>query len=174
MENHKINPQLRPDTTIYVLLLLALLTALILTCSSCKSLAKRCSEQFPPELVARTMYLSSNTELPGSSLNLKSPCDELLKKLPESGEPVILGEDENTRLTGKKDSAGNLLLEALAKPKTIPKTRVFQSSDSKQTIPCDCSEDIKAAKWDMITDSLTYLGIGVLVLLFLLYLYRRK
>lgn len=167
------NMRLRPDNLVLFILMALLLSAFVLTCSSCKSLEKKCAESFPPTLVSRTMFLSSDTTLPDVKLKTSFPCDELLKKLPQTGEPVIIHENEEGMIKANKGSKGELVLEALTKGKTIKKSKVKESIQSAQRI-CDCSEKIKAAKWELITNSLTYIAIGVLLLLFILYLIKRK
>lgn len=168
-----MNPRLRPDSGILLLLVPALVAAFVLTCSSCKSLEKRCAQAFPPELHTRTMFISSGTDLPGSKLNVTSPCDELLRKLPDSGEPVILDEDDNGQLQARKDSAGNLAFNALIKPRHVPNTHTVTERESTQRL-CDCTEKIKAAKWALITDSLTIIAISTLALLFAFFYLRHR
>lgn len=171
-----VNPRLRPDTAALFMLILALIAVFVICCSSCKSLDKKCAERFPPSVSSRSFFLSKDTILPPSSLNTALPCPEMARTLPSSGKKVILAEDDNTRITAEKKSNGEILLEALTKPKKFSQAQTFESKETTQNI-CDCSDDIKnavkSAKFDLITDSLTFLAIAAAVIGFIIYLRTR-
>lgn len=171
-----INPRLRPDTAGLLMLILALLAVFVICCSSCKSIEQKCAERFPSSISSRSYFLSKDSILPPSSLNTALPCPELAKTLPSSGKKVILAEDDNTRITAEKKSNGEILLEAMTKPKKFSQAQTFESKETTQNI-CDCTQDIKnavkGAKFDLITDSLTFFAIAALIIGFILYL-RKK
>jgi hypothetical protein len=171
-----INPRLRPDTAALLMLVLALLAVFAICCSSCKSLDKRCSERFPPSLNSRSYFFSKDTLLPPSSLNTAIPCPEFGKTLPSSGKKVILAENDNSRITAERKSNGEIVLEALTKPRKFSQAQTIQSKETTQNI-CDCSEQIKkavkSAKFDLVNDSFTFLAIALVVIGFIFYLFKR-
>lgn len=95
-------------------------------------------------------------------------------QLPKDGKKVILAEDDNIRITGSAGGNGQLVIDAMTKPRMIPSTSTEKYSESERVI-CNCDEEIEIAHKLGVVDCLYYLfgGLALLCVIFWIVYYLR-
>lgn len=152
-----------------ITLLIIIVTLILLSVSGCKSLEKRCIAKFPASINHNYSLIIRDTTIPEYKISGNGgPCPDWFKQLPEDGKQTIVAEDEKAQIRASRGKNGNIALEALFKAQNLKGANKSESSRTDQVmhLPCDCSDQIKAAKWNLIVDILfvssiiVILGIG--------------
>ncbi len=155
------------STRLYLSILLYLFAVLItLFALGCKSLERRCIERFPASIDHNYSLIVKDTTIPEFKLSgLSGPCPDWFKQLPADGKQTIIAEDEKAQIRASRGKNGNIALEAFFKAQNIKGANKSESSliNQRMHIPCDCNDQIKAAKWNLIVDMLFVISILVIL-----------